>query len=221
MLRLSDSVLHWLDWDQRHTHCLVRKLQIDSKLFVFVFKFRVLFLFDKKFHFRVTHRDQRSIQLLLGDLSLFLDGTPSKLVISRTIVHGENRSLERVNHKLVSFFGELRVHLHWSVLVQPLQLPVVVLVPVEFLKPNFKCAQRRGDFAHDRLLHGPVTIRQHFTSKVDVVPWIFCLVLVLHHFTVVHIFKHRSHIVYDVQAALNFELLEHELFGFGTNGSLV
>jgi hypothetical protein len=45
--------------------------------------------------------------------------------------------------------------------------------------------------------------------------------VMLDHFTLVNIFEHLSHFVYNIESTLDFEFLKHHFFSFLRDGTLV
>lgn len=217
-------LFHGLNRDEGHSDGLVSKVLVNCKLLVIVIEFGVLFLLDNQVDLWLGHREKGSIKLLFRDLRLFLDLTVGEHIIASLIVHVKNCSLEDINDKLVGLLQEFRVYFNVTVLIKPLKLPIGMLVAVELFESDLESAQHRRNLAHNGAFNRPVTCGEHFRLELNSAKrssGIFSFEFILHNLAVLHIFKHGGHVINNVQTALDFEFLQHQLLGFLTDGGLI
>jgi len=179
-------------------------------------------LFIEDLLLRVAKVKEGLVEFTLRDSAVVLH-----LLIGQGVMlveQAQDDSLVAIHHKYVFFLSEQGLDLYLAMVEQPGQVPVAVLMLIEFLELVRTHLHFLGKSAGSCVLFWPMTISQNFSSEFNTlyIP-IGILDLESAHEILgeVDVCEHLRDLVDSVVAALNLEFLEHEFLSFSGQVGLV
>lgn len=166
-------------------------------------------LFVEDFLFRVAEPHKCLLSVTLGDPCHLFDLQVGKILVFVEQKH--NDRLVAVHHEDVGLRSDKhRLHLDATVVQEPRQVAVRVLLLVKTFELDRDVLDLRGEGASCLLLVRPVTIGQHFCTEVyshlrNLVSLLSLFEFVNKIFRQVNIIEHRSKLVYCIVTAFNFQ----------------
>jgi hypothetical protein len=213
--------LFFLGGSRNHVNPEVLKLLtevfVKGNGFIRAIKLGLLNGFVEDSEFGVTELEETTVQLLLGDVSLFFNFTIGVGVL--LIEEANEGGLENIHHYDVALVGEAGLDFQLSILVEPVELSVLMLECVESLVLVNTRFHYRRDHANRRLFTGPSSVGQYLScelnsSRVGQCSAFILRELLLEFLAHLNISEHLADFIHRVNTTLNFEFLKHFLFRF-------
>ena len=139
-------------------------------------------------------------------------------VFIRFIVHAQNSGLEYVCDKLKSLVcSKCSIYFDLTIVVEPQEISILVLVLIEHFKVRCTLPHFRRDRACRLIVDRPVSCCKNFNAEfnsIDLRTTFVFSELLLQFFAQGHILEHLRHLIYLIQATLNFQLLKHDFLCF-------